>query len=178
MAPALSSIRWDDAPDVVPGTQAGRDLEAAISEPGRSCKPPRIERKEMRVLDMAATAALIEFARGGRLHMPVLLFTLCGLRRAEVAALRWNRLDLDAGRLSVLSSIEQTDGDAREAAEERPSSVGHSAWAAVEELRKHRVRQAEYLLRLGVRQSDDTHVCLREDGSPWPPPARICRSPG
>src|SRR5262249_345540 len=39
----------------------------------------------------------------------------------------------------------------------------------VEELRRHRLRQAEELLRLGVRQTDETHVCLREDASPWPP---------
>ena len=31
---------------------------------------------------------------------------------------------------------------------------------AVEELRRHRLKQAEELLRLGIRQSDETHVCL------------------
>jgi integrase-like protein len=36
------------------------------SNPAALCKPPRIERKHMKVLDMAATASLIEFAKGGR----------------------------------------------------------------------------------------------------------------
>jgi integrase len=138
--------------------------------PASFCKPPRVERKEMKVLDLSATASLIEFARGGRLHMPVLLFALCGLRRAEVAAARWNRLSPDGAGLAVTTSIEQTARGPRE----KPPKSGRARTIAlpallIEELRRHRLRQAEDLLRLGVRQTDETHICLREDGSPWPP---------
>jgi integrase len=138
--------------------------------PASFCKPPRVERKEMKVLDLDSTASLIEFARGGRLYIPILFFALCGLRRAEVAALRWNRLDLDAHRLSVSTSIEQTAQGMRE----KPPKNGKARSIAlpaliVEELRRHRISQAEHLLAFGVRQRDDTHICLREDGSPWPP---------
>jgi integrase len=39
----------------------------------------------------------------------------------------------------------------------------------VTELRRHRAEQAQGLLRLGVRLSDDNHVYTKEDGSPaWP----------
>jgi integrase len=138
--------------------------------PASFCKPPRVERKEMKVLDLDSTACLIEFARGGRLYIPILFFALCGLRRAEVAALRWNRLDLDAHRLSISTSIEQTAQGTRE----KPPKTGQARSIAlpaliVEELRRHRISQAEQLLALGVRQTDDTHICLREDGGPWPP---------
>jgi integrase len=37
------------------------------------------------------------------------------------------------------------------------------------ELRKHRVRQAEELLRLAVRHSDDVFVVAQEDGNPLQP---------
>jgi integrase len=40
---------------------------------------------------------------------------------------------------------------------------------AVEELRRHRLKQAEELLRLGIRQSDETHVCLQPNHQPWAP---------
>jgi integrase len=40
---------------------------------------------------------------------------------------------------------------------------------AIEELRRYRVKQAEDLLKLGVRQTDQTHVCLRANYEPWPP---------
>jgi len=153
--------------------------------PASFCKPPRVERKEMKVLDLDSTASLIEFARGGRLYTPILFFALCGLRRAEVAALRWNRVDLDAHRLSVSTSIEQTVRGMRE----KPPKNGKARSIAlpalvVEELRRHRISQAEQLLALGVRQTDDTHICLREDGSPWPPRvltyafARLIRASG
>src|SRR5262245_24129079 len=85
------------------------------TNPAASCKPPRLERREMTVLGLDDTASLIEFARGNRrLYIPILLFALCGLRRAEVAAIRWSRLDLDGGRLAVLSSLEQTAQGVRE----------------------------------------------------------------
>jgi integrase len=38
-----------------------------------------------------------------------------------------------------------------------------------DELRRHRLGQAEALLRLGVRLTDDHHVCAREDGEPLQP---------
>jgi integrase len=140
------------------------------TNPAASCKPPRIERKEMKVHDVGTTAKLIEYAKGGRLYMPIVLFALCGLRRAEVAAIRWSRLALDAASLSVSTSIEQTARGTRE----KPPKSGRGRTVAipslvVEELRRHRLQQAQELLRLGIRQTDETHVCLREDGSPWPP---------
>jgi integrase len=39
----------------------------------------------------------------------------------------------------------------------------------VEELRAHRLRQSEELLRLGVKVTDETFVCAREDGLPLQP---------
>jgi integrase len=153
--------------------------------PAAFCRPPKIERKEMKVLDVAATASLIDFSKGGRLYVPILLFTLCGLRRGEVAALRWSRVNLDAGRLSVTTSIEETKAGVRE----KPPKSGRTRSIAVpallvEELCRHRTKQAEDLLRLGVRQTADTHICLREDGTPWRPRmlthavARLIRSSG
>jgi len=39
----------------------------------------------------------------------------------------------------------------------------------LEELRKHKTRQAEELLRVGVRQSDDMYVVAQADGQPLKP---------
>src|SRR5919112_639912 len=39
----------------------------------------------------------------------------------------------------------------------------------VEVLRRHKVRQAEELLRLGIRQNDQTYVAAQFDGSPLKP---------
>ena len=40
---------------------------------------------------------------------------------------------------------------------------------AIEELRCHKLKQAEQLLRLGTRATDDHHVVAREDGLPIQP---------
>jgi integrase len=138
--------------------------------PAALVKPPRVERKQMQVLSVADTAALIEFARDGDLFMPILLSALCGLRRGELMALRWRAIDLNAGQLSVRASLEQTSQGLREKPPKsgRPRTVALPA-LVVEELRRHRLRQAEDLLRLGIRQTEDTHVCLRKTGEPWPP---------
>jgi integrase len=39
----------------------------------------------------------------------------------------------------------------------------------VEELRQHRLKQAEGLLRLGIRRHDDHHVVTQADGAPLQP---------
>src|SRR5262249_5969419 len=48
--------------------------------PADAVKPPKVERKQMNVLDTDATAALIETARPYRIFVPILLGVLCGLR--------------------------------------------------------------------------------------------------
>ena len=132
---------------------------------------PRVERKQMRVLDADRAAALIEAARGRVMFMPVLLGLMCGLRRGELAALTWRHVDLDAARMQIVVSAEQTgQGGVRI----KPPKSGRSRVVAipalvVEELRRHRIKQAEELLSVGARQSDETCVCLQTDYQPWAP---------
>ena len=143
----------------------------AISHnPAELVKPPKLERTEMRTVDTDQTARMVEAARGTPIFIPILLGVLCGLRRGEVVALRWRSVDLDGGRLSVVASTEQGRGGLRE----KETKTGKGRLVAlpamlVTELRRHRLQQAEWLLKLGIRLTDDHHVCLREDGeSVWP----------
>jgi integrase len=82
--------------------------------PTDAVKSPKLERKEMKVLDANGTADLIEAARETSLFVPILLAVLCGLRRGETAALRWRSIDLERGQLSVIASVEQTKEGVRE----------------------------------------------------------------
>jgi integrase len=138
--------------------------------PADAVKPPKVERQQMSVLDTDATADLIEAARETPLFMPIMLGVRCGLRRGEVVALRWRNVDLERGQISVVASAEQTDRGVRE--KEPKSGKGRTivlSGTEVEELRSHRVRQAQGLLTLGVRLTDDHHVVAREDGQPLQP---------
>jgi integrase len=138
--------------------------------PADAVKPPKVERKQMKTLDAAATAAMIEAARSYSAFMPILLGALCGLRRGEIAALRWRNVDLDAGQLAVVASVEQTKSGCREKETKsgRARTVALSA-TMVEELRSCRRRQAEGLLALGVRLTDDHHVVMQADGTALQP---------
>src|SRR5262249_16557467 len=82
--------------------------------PGDAVKPPKVERKQMNRLDTDATPDVIEAARETPLFIPIILGVRCGMRRGEVAALRWRNVDLERGQISVVASVEQTDQGVRE----------------------------------------------------------------
>jgi integrase len=123
----------------------------AISRnPCDAVKPPKASPAKMHVHDVAQTVDLLEALRDNRLFPAVLLAALCGLRRGEIAALRWGQVDLNAGSLAVVQSAEQTKTTVRykEPKTGRARTVALSTMM-VEELRAHRLRQAEELFRLG-----------------------------
>jgi integrase len=132
--------------------------------------PPRAVRAPMNTYDLDQTAELIEVMRPTRMLIPTLLAVLCGMRRGEVAALRWKNVDLDAGQLAILESAEQIGSKVRYKAPKsgKGRTLALSA-SLVEEMRAHRLRQAEELLKIGVRLSDKTFVVAQADGTPLQP---------
>jgi integrase len=150
--------------------QQGVRWQMLARNPADAVKPPKVERKQMSVLGTDATVELIEAARPYRIFVPILLGVLCGLRRGEIAALRWRSVDLDTGQLMVVASIEQTKAGCREKETKsgRTRSVALPA-TLVEELRRHRVQQAQELLQVGIRLTDDNHVVAQADGSSLQP---------
>ena len=138
--------------------------------PADAVKPPRVERASMQTYNLDETADLLEAARGTRMFVPTILAVLCGLRRGEILAARWRNVDFDQGQIAVVESVEQTGAGLRfkETKSGRARTVALSA-TVVAELRAHRARQAQELLRLGVRLSADTLVVSRADGEPIQP---------
>ena len=181
-AKALVSGRRNGAGGLSPRTvhHMHRILRQALSQavkwralarnPADAVDPPKTERSKMRALDAHETAVLLAHFRPTRMFIPILLGSLCGLRRGEVTALRWRAVDLATGQLAIVESTEQTKAGTR-AKETKSGRARRVALPsiALEELRRHRVRQAEELLRLGVRMSDDDHVYAQADGSPVQP---------
>jgi integrase len=108
----------------------------------RAVKPPRVERLKMKALDPAETARLLDHFCPTRMFVPVMLASLCGLRRGEVTALTWRAVDLAGAQLSITDSTEQT----RTGIRQKETKSGRSRTVAlpslaVEELRRHRTRQ-------------------------------------
>jgi integrase len=82
--------------------------QMVIRNPADAVDPPKVERGAMTTYDMGQTAELLDTVRGTRLFVPVLLGVMCGLRRGEIAALRWRSVDLAGAQLAIVQSAEQT----------------------------------------------------------------------
>jgi integrase len=132
--------------------------------------PPKIERHTMKTYDLAQTVDLIEATRGTRMTITIILAVLCGLRRGEIAALRWRSINLAGAQLAVVESAEQTAAGVRykQPKSGRARTVALSK-RVVEELRVHRIQQAQELLRLGSPLTDDTFVVAQANGQPFQP---------
>jgi integrase len=105
---------------------------------------------------------------GDRFYALWVLLLTTGMRRGELAGLRWCDVDLDAGvlsvvrtRVSVAYTVSESDPKTRSS---RRSVTLDARVVAV--LRTHRRRQLEERLRWGEAWTDTGYVFTREDG--WP----------
>src|SRR5262249_33637695 len=109
---------------------------------------------------------------GHRLYPVVVIGLATGMRRGEIVALRWSDIDLDAGKIRVARSLEETKAgvtfkEPKTKAGRR--SVGISP-SVVAELRFYRRQQQENRLTLGLGKAAPNDLAFpRPDGSPWPP---------
>jgi len=144
--------------------------ELLTRNPADAVDPPKTDRGMMQTYGLDQTAALIEALRPTRMLVPALLAVLCGMRRGEVAALRWKNVDLSTGQLAILESAEQVGSKVRYKTPKngKGRTIAMSAHL-VGELRAYRLRQAEELLKIGVCLSEDTFVVAQADGSPLQP---------
>jgi integrase len=138
--------------------------------PADTVNPPKVEWKPMETFDLAQTAEMIEFIRPFPIFMPSLLAVLCGLRRGEICALRWRNVDLAAGQIAIVESLEQTKAGLRIKSPKngKGRTVALSA-TVIDELRAHRRERAQQLLKLGVALTDDDLVIAHADNSIVPP---------
>jgi integrase len=144
--------------------------ELITRNPADAVDPPKVDWKPMQTYDLSQTAELIELFSVHTLFVPVLFAVLCGLRRGEICALRWRNVDLMAAQISVVESLEQTKAGLRFKSPKsgKGRTVALSA-TVVDELKAHRAKRAQELLRLGVRLSDDDLVIGHADGSMMTP---------
>ncbi|MCP1844403.1 integrase [Bradyrhizobium sp. USDA 4524] len=134
--------------------------------PADAVDPPKVDWKPMQTYDLSQTAELIEAVRGTPIFIPTLLAVLCGLRRGEICALRWRNVDLNAGQISVVESLEQTKAGLR--FKSPKSGKGRTvalSETVVTELRAYRAQRAQESLKLGIGLPDDALVIAHADGS-------------
>lgn len=138
------------------------------TNPADMVDAPMIGDSEIAVLTETELANLINTVKGTALYMPVLLASTTGLRRGEALGLRWKDIDLDRGTLTVT----QTLGQAGSLLYFKPPKTKKGRRTVIlpsitiEALRRHKVRQAEERLKLGLGRDDSGLVFTRPDGQP------------
>lgn len=114
--------------------------------PTEMATPPREEKVERMTLDATQMRALFEATKDHRLHALWIVFLMQGLRAGEALGLRWDDVDLDAGRLSVrhttqrLPGLGQVTGTPKTPQSRRTLDLVPLTVVA---LREHRTRQLE-----------------------------------
>jgi len=94
-------------------TTLNKALKQAVADgliprsPAASVKAPRPRREEIRPLDPEQVRALFEAASDHRLVALYILAVTAGLRQGELLALRWEDIDLEAGKLQVRRTLSE-----------------------------------------------------------------------
>ena len=128
----------------------------------------RVEDTEVDILREGEIKELLDKLRGRLLYTVALLALATGMRRGEMLALRWQDVDLDAGKIRVERSLEQTKvGGLRFKSPKTKRGRRNITIppAVVGELRAHRKAQQERWLAFGRgRLLEDTLVFATWDG--------------
>ena len=131
--------------------------------------PPRPPATEMKVWTPDQLRSFLSSVREERLYPLWRLMAMTGMRRGEVLGLRWRDLDLEAARLSVVSTrVARQAGAAEPKTRKGRRSIALDA-GTVAALREHRRRQVEERLVIGPGFNDENLVFIWADGRPYRP---------
>lgn len=72
-----------------------------VKSPATLVQPPRVVQRDVQAWTPDQAGRFLELVDGDRLCAMWVVFLSTGLRRAEVAGLRWSDVDPDAGMLAV-----------------------------------------------------------------------------
>jgi integrase len=126
-----------------------------------------------RALSLPETRRILLAAAGDRLEAAFVLAVHLGLRQAELLGLRWVDVDLAAGRLEVVHSLQRVDGRLTLVAPKTPASRRTLPLPApvIAALVEHRARQAGERHAAGGRWVDSGMVFTTAVGGPLGPDA-------
>ena len=105
--------------------------------------PPKVPRKEFRVLDAAEARRLIAAASGDRLEALLVLAICTGMRQGELLGLQWRDIDFARSSVTVRRQLSEGGAGGPELAELKTEKSRRSIAlpaSAIESLRRHRER--------------------------------------
>jgi integrase len=144
--------------------------------PAKAVRPPRVERKEMRVWD---NIQVIQFFKEVREHPDFSIYFqlfyvdfFSGLRLSEILALKWGDVDLDSGEVGIRRTVHQLHNGS--IVYQSPKSIRSRRTivlpgSAVEVLKRHYQAHAGYRTILGTTLKDSDFIFAGPDGRPFKP---------
>ena len=143
--------------------------------PAAKVKAPARSTPEMHTWSRERASLLLRHVNGERLAAMWQLLLTAGMRRGEVAALRWQDVDFDRASLSSRQTGNIVGGirtvgtpEGRKDASVKSRRLSLDA-GTVEALRRHRTQQLQERMACGEAWQDYGLVFVREDGSPLDP---------
>jgi integrase len=128
-----------------------------VRNPAEHVERPKVRDVEMSWWTIAEARTFLAHVEGDRLEALWKLYLTTGLRRGEALGLKWEDIDLDAGRLSVRRTLVAVEGMAKWSVPKTGASrpVVTLDPATIDALRAHRRRQLEERLALGAGYRDN-----------------------
>jgi integrase len=130
---------------------------------------PRRGTTELQVWNATQVAAVLSACAGDDLEALWRLALLTGMRRGELLGLRWDDVDLERGVLAVRRTLSRGQGGMWEIGSPKTTSGRRSIAlppSARESLQRHRLRQLERRLALGLAWHDEGYVFTNATGGP------------
>lgn len=144
-------------------------LEVVARNVTAGLSPPKVAHKETPMLDGDAITEVFAMIAGSPIYPIAVTAFATGARRGEILALRWADVDLDAGRVRIERSLEQTTTGGIQVKSPKTTHGRRTISLpryALDVLLQHRKRQLELRMAAGVgKMPDDALVFGRLDGS-------------
>ena len=132
---------------------------------------PAVRKRAVMPFDLKQTKAFLEAIEGHRLEAMFLLGILLGIRKGEVAALKWDAKDFEAKTPRVTHSLQRVAGKLllSETKTEGSNRALPLSDFLVDKLRQHRKQQLEEKLNRGSGYEDNGFVFATKAGTPIEP---------
>jgi integrase len=140
---------------------------------------PRADQKETEAFTPEEVRRFLQAAKHDRLEALYVLAITCGLRQGELLGLRWDDVDLEAGRLTVRRQVQRSrDGSGMISGptKNKKSRTIRLGRVAVEALKAHRDAQAEDVASAKGLWGDPNLVFASTIGTPLDPSNLVGRS--
>jgi integrase len=142
--------------------------------PAAAIDPPRVRQKEIVIPTPEQVSLILSALQNTPLYSLAVVALGTGLRRGELLALRWDKIDLESGSLRVTQALEHTG----RGFVFKPPKTRHGTRtvsvspSVVEALRTHRRQQQELRLALGLGRTPTNGLVFADpNGEPIKPAA-------